>query len=288
MKGLCYTNRYYTDAGTRYAVKRLKEAFAAHGAALTDAPTPPILLESGGLSERPETDFVLFWNKDVPAARVLERAGLRVFNSARAIGLCDDKALTYAALFGVGVSVPETVFSPLCYDVSDNADDGLVALIEKKLGYPLIVKNCVGSLGRQVRLIRDRAALTEIRRALARVPHLYQRFIAGSAGRDVRVYMAGGQYLGGMRRVNAGGVASNRAAGGRAEAFAASAGLIDAARRIGAALGLDYFAADFTDTGEPLLLEVNSNAYFEGIESLGADIAGAYARHIIETVRGEK
>ena len=46
----------------------------------------------------PKADFVLFWDKDVSLAHALEQQGLPVFNSAKAIALCDNKALTYQTL----------------------------------------------------------------------------------------------------------------------------------------------------------------------------------------------
>ena len=42
-------------------------------------------------------------------------------------------------------------------------------------------------------------------------------------------------------------------------------------------------------TGAPLLLEVNSNAYFEGIERVsGVNVAGTYARYILEKTDAAK
>ena len=64
------------------------------------------------------------------------------------------------------------------------------------------------------------------------------------------------------------------------------AALIRLAERIAARLGLDYCAADFIGTDKPVLVEVNSNAYFTGAEACGLDIAGRYAAHIREAVRG--
>ena len=37
-------------------------------------------------------DFVLYWDKDVKAARLLEQLNIPVFNSADSILQCDDKA----------------------------------------------------------------------------------------------------------------------------------------------------------------------------------------------------
>ena len=53
-----------------------------------------------------DADFVLFWDKDVRLARMLEQAGLPVFNSSRAIALCDDKTLTHLALSRAPCSAP--------------------------------------------------------------------------------------------------------------------------------------------------------------------------------------
>lgn len=39
----------------------------------------------------PKADFVLFWDKDVSLAHALEQQGLPVFNSAKAIALCDQQ-----------------------------------------------------------------------------------------------------------------------------------------------------------------------------------------------------
>ena len=56
----------------------------------------------------PKADFVLFWDKDVSLAHALEQQGLPVFNSAKAIALCDNKALTYQTLLCT-VPQPETM-----------------------------------------------------------------------------------------------------------------------------------------------------------------------------------
>ena len=64
--------------------------------------------------EVPKADFVLFWDKDVSLAHALEQQGLPVFNSAKSIALCDNKALTYQALLGT-VPQPETMAAPRTY-----------------------------------------------------------------------------------------------------------------------------------------------------------------------------
>ena len=59
-------------------------------------------------------DFVLFWDKDVNLARLLESRGIPVFNNADAIALCDDKSAAYSRLFGV-VPQPKTISAPMSF-----------------------------------------------------------------------------------------------------------------------------------------------------------------------------
>ena len=40
------------------------------------------------------TDFVLFWDKDINLAKRLEKMGIPVFNSTDSIAKCDDKSRT--------------------------------------------------------------------------------------------------------------------------------------------------------------------------------------------------
>ena len=95
--------------------------------------------------------FVLFWDKDVHAARLLENRGWPVFNSAASIALCDDKAKTFLTLQG-RVPQPATVIAPLSFFQAD-----YTAFIEQaaaQLGLPLVYKECFGSFGEQVYLCR--------------------------------------------------------------------------------------------------------------------------------------
>ncbi|HXK82884.1 MAG TPA: RimK family alpha-L-glutamate ligase, partial [Clostridiales bacterium] len=54
---------------------------------LCDITRGSFIIEQG---EKP--DFIIFWDKDIILAKALEQMGFRLFNSAEAIELCDDKA----------------------------------------------------------------------------------------------------------------------------------------------------------------------------------------------------
>ena len=86
----------------------------------------------------PKADFVLFWDKDVSLAHALEQQGLPVFNSAKAIALCDNKALTYQTLLCT-VPQPETMVAPITYFEDSNFSPFIDGAIER-LGLPLVFK----------------------------------------------------------------------------------------------------------------------------------------------------
>ena len=136
----------------------------------------------------PKTDFVLFWDKDVSLAHALEQQGLPVFNSAKAIALCDNKALTYQALLGT-VPQPETMAAPKTYFEGSNFSPFIDGAIER-LGLPLVFKECYGSFGAQVFLCHSKK---EIERHITARPFLLQKFCKESAGHDKRIEVIGGR-----------------------------------------------------------------------------------------------
>ena len=61
-------------------------------------------------------DFCVYLDKDKYLSLILEKSGVRLFNSHRAIRICDDKAETHLALSGRNIPMPTTVAGLLCYD----------------------------------------------------------------------------------------------------------------------------------------------------------------------------
>ena len=222
-------------------------------------------------------DRVLFWDKDVRLARALEAAGAAVFNPADAIALCDDKSATHAALARHGIAMPETLVAPMAYTEVGEEIRAFLDLSERRLGYPMVVKECFGSLGGQVYLAKDRAELTRLAFAMGPRPFLTQRFLSGCAGQDWRLYTVAGRVVAAMHRSHPGDVRANLAAGGQAEAYVPTAEETACALTCCRALGLAFGAVDLLrdEDGRPLVCEVNSNAFIEGITACtGVDVAG--------------
>ena len=186
MKGVIVRNRYYRDLGSDYVADRLFSELKAMGVKIeiSDAFT---LLSGKALPE-----FAVFLDKDCVSGRLLEKRGVRLFNSADAVRICDDKFLTAVELDGIA-AFPETLCSPLKYPVSEPQDEPFIRCVAERLGFPVIAKFCVGSLGAQVFLLNDLAELEKFHvENVSSGRIIYQKYVRESKGSDIRVYVVGG------------------------------------------------------------------------------------------------
>ena len=209
---------------------------------------------------------------------LLERSGIEVRNSARALVQAHDKLRTSQVLAAAGVP------QPLGGWVGDPADPLPVEP-------PLVIKPRFGSWGREVVLCEDERAARRALRAAAetrwfrRHGALAQAFVAVT-GPDLRVLVAGGQPLGAVSRMPASGEwRTNVSLGGskaHAEADPVAASLAVAAAR---ACGGDLVVVDLLplEDGGYAVLELNGapdfdedyamsarSVYLEVAEALGA------------------
>lgn len=221
-------------------------------------------------------DFVLFWDKDVNLARHLENRGIPVYNSSRAIMLCDDKAKTYLTLEGA-VAQPETLIAPFSFFKTDYT--GFVKNAVEKLGLPVVFKECFGSFGEQVFLC------SSVEEALSHItdkPFLLQKYIEGG-NEDVRLEIVGGKCVAAMKRTNRKDFRSNISNGGVAEPYTPTNAEFQLAVKACAVLGLDFGGVDILS--HSLVCEVNSNAHIINLmNATGIDAAPAILRQITETL----
>lgn len=203
--------------------------------------------------EVPKCDFVLFWDKDSLTARLLEKQGVPVFNSAESIELCDNKAKTYLALLG-SVPQPKTLIAPLSFFKADYS-----AFVDKSieiLGLPLVFKECFGSFGEQVFLCRSRQEILE---HITEKPFILQEFVSSCKGRDIRIEVIGGKAVVAMKRVNQNDFRANVTNGASAEKYVPSESEKALAQKACRVLGLTFGGVDIFENG--VVCEVNSNAH---------------------------
>lgn len=249
----------------------------------TDSFTVPVG-ERITADERP--DFVLFWDKDVSLARRLEAEGIRLFNSARAIEICDSKTLTAECLAGK-VATPRTVIAPKTFEGLGYGDCGFVENAADTLGLPMIIKESYGSFGQQVYLARS---IDEAKRIVASLGHkefIMQEFIAESCGRDVRVNVVGGKVVSAMERYNDSDFRSNISNGGRMKNAILTPETEAVAIRAAELIGLDFAGVDvlFGKSG-PIICEVNSNPHFKSsLEATGVDMSEKIMDYVLEQMK---
>ena len=291
MTGWLVVNAFLRSAKFEEIYARLIRAFSLRGVRLLRKTNAELLFPSGTPIFNPP-DFVLFWDKDIPLARRLENAGLRLFNSACAIEDCDDKARTAAVLEKHGVSHPKTISAPLKFETGPYRNDVFLETVAEQLKLPLIMKERTGSFGAQVHLAQTPE---QMRRFLAERPQtawLFQEYVGTSFGRDVRIQTLGGQVVAAAARFGApGDFRSNVTAGGRMEPIKPPRVFCETALAAVRVLNLDFAGVDLIyGEGEmPIVCEVNSNAHFVNLDNaLGISFEEMLADHVLaETRRGK-
>lgn len=266
------------------AVRRLADAFSRRGiSARVLKNTDCVVSVAPDVSVSPFAagDAVLFWDKDTRLARALEAAGVQVYNPAAAVALCDDKSETHRVLAAAGIPMPETLLAPMAYTEVTAAIEPFLTAAEGQLGYPLVVKECFGSLGEQVYLAQDGDELRALAYRMQHRPFLLQRFVREAAGEDVRVYVVGNRVVAAMKRTNATDFRANIAGGGVAQFYEPTPAQEELAVACCRALGLCFGGVDILAGG--LVCEVNSNAQMAGITACtGVDVAGAIVDDVLK------
>ena len=265
--------------------KLLFDAFDKRGVSLTIKRAQDISLEVGKeIKEKP--DFAIFWDKDIYLAERLEAQGIRLFNSSRAINLCDNKILMYQELIKHQIRIPRTLVAPKTFEGLGYKDLAFVKEAGKELGWPLVIKEAYGSFGEQVYLANDMDEAEKIITAIGYHDFLMQEFIASSKGKDVRINVIGEQVIASMLRENKNDFRSNISNGGKGVNFSPNQDYIDLAIKTVKALGLDFAGVDvlFGEDG-PIICEVNSNPQFAStLSATGINLADFIADYILRQV----
>jgi RimK family alpha-L-glutamate ligase len=210
----------------------------------------------------------------VDALHWIEDRGIPVINSARAIERSVDKFYTTALLQEAGLPVPETV-------VCERGGDAMAAIARiLDSGAEVIVKPIFGSMGHGLVRIADLEVAWRVVRPLEQMRSVFyiQRAI-DHGGRDVRLFVVGGEVVGAVERTAAAGDwRTNVARGGSARAIKAPPHWCESAIAAAAAVGADYAGVDLlqSPSGEMFVLEVNGIPGWHGLQgATGVDIAAA-------------
>lgn len=296
-RGLILKNAYANTEGMDYVQSRLQEEFKKLGVKIDILSNDffcAFIDDNGNIKThfKKKYDFCIYLNKDKYISALLEKKGMKIFNKSQPISLCDDKFLTFITLSNNDIPMPKTLGGLLSFSASDEIKDSSISKIERELGYPLVVKSSYGSFGKGVHLIENRTQLKAIMQKLKTRPHLFQKYISSSHGKDIRVTVIGGKVVSAIKRQSSSeDFRSNLALGGTATPFCPPSELVSLCEKTAKLLDLDYCGIDvlFGENGDFLICEVNSNAIFKGSEqTTKINIAELYANHIYKNVYKDK
>lgn len=195
--------------------------------------------------------------------RQFERLGVKVYNTAECIEKVADKLHTHQVLAEKGLPTPTTMLAKFPVDID---------LVEEHIGFPVVVKTLLGVNGSGVFLIENRDAFLDLMNLIGEtnpnIQLIFQKFVAASKGRDIRIFIVNGKVIAAMeRRAAEGGFKANYSQGGSVHEFI----LDDDAREISIATAeaLDIQVAGidllFTDNGYTIC-EANTFPGFKGLE----------------------
>ncbi|MDE5618334.1 MAG: hypothetical protein K2I79_02475, partial [Clostridia bacterium] len=108
MRGLILINAYTHTGGALHQAKRLQCELAQCGicADILRNNFFAAHLDIDSIKQNiGQYDFVIYLDKDKYTSAMLEKLGVKLFNSHSAIRVCDDKAETYIALSGHNVAM---------------------------------------------------------------------------------------------------------------------------------------------------------------------------------------
>lgn len=293
MYGLVIVNQ--TIGHNDYKINRLVPEFLSLGVKLD------IFVNNGTLAKiegenivvnLPKADFVIYLDKDIYLARILEKCGYRLFNNADFLKLCDDKMLTLINTSNGGIKMIKTIAAPLVYtDKLTNENMRFLDYVMQELSFPLIVKKVYGSLGEGIYLANTKEELFDLYKRFFREPLIFEEYISTSKGRSVRALVIDNKCIGVIERYNDTDFRSNFGKQNHSRKIEKDKIYKDFAEKIAKLLNIEYAGIDFLylENDEPILCEINSNAFFEEFEkTTNINVANLYAKMVVRKIKNNE
>ena len=286
MKAWLVVNSFMNTEKFKNLYQMLSDAFNKRDVSLEIKTASDISLEVGKkINNKPV--FVIFWDKDIYLAQRLEQQGFKLFNSAKAVELCDNKILMYQELAKYNVRIPRTFIAPKTFEGLNYSKRDFINNVIKEIGLPLVIKEAYGSFGEQVYLANNLEEANKIIDLIGYKDFLMQEYIATSKGRDIRINAVGNKAIVSMFRENKNDFRSNISNGGTGWKFEPKQEYLDLAIKASKALGLDFAGVDvmFGPNDEPIICELNSNPQFAStLQYTGVNLAEVIADYILNNI----
>lgn len=212
------------------------------------------------------------------ALKIFNDNGIPTVNTYDVANTCGDKFLTTMALIRNKVRTPKVfmAFTP----------ESAISAMER-LGFPCVLKPCVGSWARLVSKVNDREAaesILEHKSLLGSYHHsiFYIQEYVPKPGRDIRSFVVGDETIAAIYRTSDHWI-TNTARGGKASACPVTDELNDLSVRAAKAVGGGVVAIDVFETKEGLTVnEVNYTMEFKNsIAPTGVNIPGKIIDYVV-------
>jgi [lysine-biosynthesis-protein LysW]--L-2-aminoadipate ligase len=212
------------------------------------------------------------------ALKMLNDWGIKTINSAEVARICGDKLLTTQALLHHKLPVPRNM-------VAFTPEAALDAI--EQLGYPVVLKPCVGSWGRLVAKVNDREAaeaLLEHKQILGSYHHsiYYIQEYVKKPGRDIRSFVVGDKTIAAIYRTSEHWI-TNTARGGKASNCPITPDIDALSQSAAKAVGGGMLAIDLIESADGLLVnEVNYTMEFRNsIDTTGVNIPAKMVDYLL-------
>jgi [lysine-biosynthesis-protein LysW]--L-2-aminoadipate ligase len=237
------------------------------------------------IGKKPAEVDVLFersisYSRGLYITRIFEAHGIPVVNTARVAEICGDKYVTSQILASSGIPTPRVL---MAFD-----EDAALQAVEE-MGYPCVLKPVVGSWGRLLAKVDNRAtaqAILEHKSTLG-VNHqvFYIQEYINKPGRDIRAFVVGEECICAIYRSSEGWI-TNTARGGVASNCPVTPEIADLCRRAAHAVGGGLLALDLFETDSGYTInEINHTMEFRNsIATTGVDIPGKMIDYVLSRV----
>jgi len=225
------------------------------------------------IAKKPAEVDVLFersisYSRGLYVTRIFEAHGIPVVNTALVAERCGDKYVTSQILATNGLPTPRVL---MAFD-----EESALQAVEA-MGYPCVLKPVVGSWGRLLAKVDNRAtaqAILEHKSTLG-VNHqvFYIQEYVDKPGRDIRAFVVGEECICAIYRSSQEWI-TNTARGGVATNCPVTPEIADLCRRAAHAIGGGLLALDLFETGNGYTInEINHTMEFRNsIATTGVDI----------------
>jgi [lysine-biosynthesis-protein LysW]--L-2-aminoadipate ligase len=218
------------------------------------------------------------YSRGLYITRIFEAHGIPVVNTALVAERCGDKYTTSQILSRSGIPTPRVL---MAFD-----EDSALQAVEA-MGYPCVLKPVVGSWGRLLAKVDNRAtaqAILEHKSTLG-VNHqvFYIQEYIDKPGRDIRAFVVGDECICAIYR-SAEGWITNTARGGVASNCPVTPEITDLCRKAAQAVGGGLLALDLFETGDGYTInEINHTMEFRNsIATTGVNFPQKMIDHVLE------